>query len=155
MEALRTVVSVRAPIDAVWSAWTSSERITAWFAPEANITAIPGGPFELFFDPDDHNHECTRGCVFTLVEPMHRLTFTWKGPSQFEELMNKADSLTSVIVSFEEKGGATQVVLDHRGWGDGEGWAKAKEWHRKAWQEALESLKSELERDARRQDLNR
>jgi len=77
---IRIEVSVSSPPDLVWWAWTKFDRVTAWFAPEANVEARPGGPFELFFDPADHEHQRTRGFVFTLVEPKKRLGFTWKGP---------------------------------------------------------------------------
>ncbi|UCH57813.1 MAG: SRPBCC domain-containing protein [Candidatus Bathyarchaeota archaeon] len=145
MSSLRMDVRIEAPIDLVWSAWTEPERITVWFAPEANIEARSGGPFELFFDPDDHSHECTKGCVFTLVEPKCMLGFNWKGPSMFADLMNDIEPLTSVEVTFHDEGEATRVIVEHSGWGEGKDWAEAREWHRRAWEGVLTSLKSALE----------
>lgn len=147
MEDLRAEISIRAPLDQIWLAWTSSERITSWFAPEASIDPRPGGYFELYFDPGNHDHECTKGCVFTLVEPKKRLGFTWKGPGQFARLMNDPSNLTSVLVTFHDEDGTTRIVLKHTGWGEGEGWAEARSWHKRAWKEALDSLKSELEHE--------
>ena len=145
MEPLRIEISIEAPFDLVWRAWTEPDRITSWFAPEANVEAKPGGAFELFFGPADYSQECTRGCVFTAVEPMRRLGFTWKGPSQFADLMNDIEPLTSVYVTFHEGNGVTRVVVVHNGWGDGEEWTEAREWHRRAWKGVLVSLRSTLE----------
>ena len=145
MRKIRVEVSISAPPDLVWWAWTKSDRITAWFAPEANVEARRCGPFELFFDPADHEHQCTKGCVFTSVEPMRRLGFTWKGPDQFAGLMNDQASLTSVMVNFSDENGTTRVVVEHSGWGEGKDWAEARAWHQNAWEEVLRSLKSALE----------
>ncbi len=120
MKTIRIEVSISAPPDLVWWAWTKPDRITVWFAPEAIIEARPGGPFELFFDLSDHEHQCTKGCVFTLVEPKKRLGFTWKGPDEFADLMNNPTSITSVLVTLYDENGTTRVVVEHRGWGEGE-----------------------------------
>jgi len=142
---IRVEVSISVPPDLVWRAWTQSERITAWFAPEAIVEARCGGPFELFFDPSDHEHQCTKGCVFTLVEPMRCLGFTWRGPDQFAGLMNDPSSLTSVTVNFSDEDRTSRVVIEHRGWGEGKDWARAWAWHQKAWETVLGRLKSALE----------
>ena len=145
MKTIRIEVSISAPPDLVWWAWTKPDRITVWFAPEAIIEARPGGPFELFFDLSDHEHQCTKGCVFTLVEPKKRLGFTWKGPDEFADLMNNPTSITSVLVTLYDENGTTRVVVEHRGWGEGEESAQARAWHQMAWEEVLSSLKSALE----------
>ena len=44
-------VVVRAPIDAVWKAWTTTQGVQSFFAPGARIEARPGGPFEVYFNP--------------------------------------------------------------------------------------------------------
>ncbi len=45
------VVTVKAPVEAVWKAWTTTEGIKCFFAPDARIEARPGGPFEVYFNP--------------------------------------------------------------------------------------------------------
>ena len=145
MGTIRIEVIVSAPIEEVWRAWTEADRVTEWFSPEANVEARVGGAFELFFDPSDHDHQCTKGCVFTAVEPMGRLAFTWRGPDQFTELMNQPGELTSAVVIFKIEKEATKVSVEHGGWGDGEEWEQAKAWHLNAWRDVLGSLKSTLE----------
>ena len=76
MEPLRMEVSVEAPLDLVWLAWTETERIMEWFAPAANIVPVKGGAFELFFYPADHTHMSMIGCVITAIDPMERIRFT-------------------------------------------------------------------------------
>jgi uncharacterized protein YndB with AHSA1/START domain len=144
-EPVRAEVTIAAPRDLVWWAWTESDRVAAWFAPEARLDARPGGAFELFFDPSDHDHQCTKGCVFTLVEPRKRLAFTWKGPNEFAALMNDQDSLTSVLATLYDQDGGTRVAVEHSGWGEGEEWAQARTWHQTAWEQVLGSLKAALE----------
>lgn len=142
MENLRFEVKVGAPVEDVWHAWTDEDEITGWFSPEANIEPRLGGAYELFFDPQDHDHMSTKGCVITEFEPVNRLGFDWKGPDQFADLMNDPDALTRVKVEFREYEGGTRVSLEHGGWGDGEGWADAREWHRRAWEGVLAQLES-------------
>ena len=145
MSAFKVEVSIDASLDQVWLAWTSSDRITTWFAPEANVKARVGGPFELFFDPTNHDHQSTKGCIFTLVEPMRLLGFTWRGPDRFSMFMNDPISLTFVTVYFQDEGGATRIVVEHGGWGNGNDWEEARAWHHRAWEDVLGRLKSTLE----------
>ncbi len=147
METIFIEVSISAPLDLVWLAWVESKRVATWFAPEANVEPRIGGAFELFFDPSNHEHESTRGCVFTSIDYKKKLVFTWKGPNQFEKFMNDPSSLTSVEVIFRETNGTTHLNVKHRGWGDGEEWVMAQKWHLRAWEEVLAVLKSALESD--------
>ncbi len=142
MVTLRFEVKVGAPIEDVWNAWTNEETITGWFSPESNIEPCLGGAYELFFDPQDHDRMSTKGCVVTGFELMDRLVFSWKGPDQFADLMNDPDSLTHVKVTFREHKDGTRVSVAHGGWGEGEEWAEAREWHRRAWEGVLNQLVS-------------
>ena len=74
------------------------------------------------------------------------LQFTWKGPDQFESIMNNANELTTVNVSFESiSPNTTKVVVEHLGFKEGENWIEAIQWHKMAWTGVLSSLKSSLE----------
>ena len=132
-------------MDSVWDAWTKEDLITEWFPPEANIEVKLGGSFELFFDPKNHNHQSTIGCVFTKVEPKKCINFTWKGPDQFADFMNVSSSLTSVMVTFSEDGDNIVVKLEHKGWGESDRWLEARNWHQNQWEILLHELKSLLE----------
>jgi len=145
LDAVHSHIVVAAEQNLVWLAWTQSDRITKWFAPVANIAARPGGAFEIFFNPADRVYDCTVGCTFTVVEPISRLSFTWKAPKHLAALMNQEGSLTTVAVTFEPVEGGTKVTVEHTGWGEGDAWAGARQWHVMAWSQVLASLKQALE----------
>jgi uncharacterized protein YndB with AHSA1/START domain len=44
-------VVVNAPIEAVWKAWTTSEGVATFFAPEAVVEPKPGGAFFVHINP--------------------------------------------------------------------------------------------------------
>jgi hypothetical protein len=48
-------------------------------------------------------------------------------------------------VTFQKENGCTRVQIEHGGWGDGDNWKEAWEWHSKAWEGVLQSLVSGLE----------
>ena len=48
---LHKQVTVIAPVDAVWAAWTTSAGAKTWFAPDADIRLEVGGPYEIYFSP--------------------------------------------------------------------------------------------------------
>lgn len=143
------VVIERTP-DAVWNAWTDEDMIVQWLAPEANVGAEEGGEYELFWDPEHPDRNSTLGCrILDLAEP-HSLRFTWKGPEEFASLMNRSPEPTEVRVSLTPSGDdRTTLTLEHGGWGEGEGWRKARDWHVSVWNGALDQLKRYLEDEAR------
>lgn len=136
-------IIILSPVDLVWHAWTVSERVSKWFAPEANIEAKIGGAYELYFVPENKSGMNTKGCKITELVINEVLQFTWKGPDPFEEVMNKND-LTVVTVQFISlANNETKVVIEHTGFK--KDWAEAYKWHQMAWQGVLQSLKSALE----------
>ncbi|MFE4524855.1 MULTISPECIES: SRPBCC domain-containing protein [Bacillaceae] len=57
--------------------------------------------------------------------PQQELNYQWKGPDQFDELMNHGE-LTLVQVSFKEiDENTTEVKVNHTGWKNGEEWDQA------------------------------
>ncbi|MDH4616522.1 SRPBCC domain-containing protein [Brevibacillus sp. AY1] len=145
MSSFQTEIDIASSKELVWLAWTQSERITKWFAPEAYLEPRLGGAYELYFTPGNHDTMGTKGCIVTLWEPQERLGFTWKGPDDFAAVMNHEGALTYVLVSLSEQEGATKVLVEHFGWGDTEEWEKARAWHQMAWSQVLGSLKKALE----------
>jgi uncharacterized protein YndB with AHSA1/START domain len=138
-------IYVETELNLVWSAWTKSDQVSNWFAPETNIVAENGGAYELFFDPSDYTRMSTLGCVITKMEPMKELSFTWKGPDQFSQLMNEPIPVTYVEISFEKEKKGSRIFVKHSGWQDGEPWEEARIWHITAWKQVLENMKSFLE----------
>lgn len=140
-------VTIEAPLNLVWYAWTISERVSEWFAPEVRIDAKEGGAYELFFVPGNEEEMNTKGCKIIKLVKGKELYFTWKAPDQFASIMNNENELTIVKVEFESIDiDSTRVVVMHTGFKHDDVWKEAIEWHQMAWGGVLSSLKSALEK---------
>ncbi|KOP71177.1 ATPase [Bacillus sp. FJAT-21945] len=144
---ITNTIIIHVPLSLVWHAWTISERVSQWFVPETVIEAKEGGAFELYFVPGNRTGMNTRGCKIIKMVDQEELQFSWKGPDQFEEIMNQGEELTSVkvnLVAMDE--GATKVIIEHTGFKNEDRWSEAIKWHQMAWSGVLNSLKSALEK---------
>lgn len=146
-KAIMKEVTINAPISLVWHAWTIPERVSEWFAPETEIEAKVGGAYELYFVPGNKTGMNTKGCKITKLTWENELQFTWKGPDQFDTLMNHETKLTTVNVSFTSiNEDSTKVIIKHLGFQDNDDWGEAINWHEMAWSSVLNSLKSAIEK---------
>lgn len=144
---LKNEVTINAPRSLVWYAWTLSERVSKWFAPETLIDLKVGGAYELYFVPGNKTGMNTSGCKITKLIDFNELQFTWKGPDQFANIMNQENALTHVKVTFHEiDDNSTKVSVEHLGFIDDENWSEAINWHKMAWSSVLSSLKSAIEK---------
>lgn len=129
---------VQAPIEAVWKAWTTSEGITSFFAPEAYVEARPEGAFHIHFNP--YAPPGSKGAddmrVLAVQEPK-LLSFTWNAPPQLPEARAQR---TFVTVRLEPRDGGTLVRINHSGWGEGGQWDQAHDYFDKAWAGVLVAL---------------
>ncbi len=99
-----------------------------WFAPTANIEA---GRYELYFIPGNTEQMNTKGCKIIELIDKDSLSFTWKGPNQFNDLMNTEDHLTEVQVKLEELDEQnTRIMIQHTGFQNNELWKEAIDWHK-------------------------
>ena len=137
-----------APLDRVWQAWTDPAALMSWFARDANVRAQRGGPYELFWEPENPERNSTIGCRLTHVEPHRWLAFTWRGPTLYDEPMNYGEPPprpTHVTVRFEGcDADKTAVRVEHVGWGEGHRWKEARAWHERAWNNGLDNLAAML-----------
>jgi uncharacterized protein YndB with AHSA1/START domain len=138
----RTLVktaTVKATVDEVWNAWTTTEGIQSFFAPEARVEARPGGPFEVYINP--YAKPGMKGAddmVFLALQEKQMLSFTWNAPPHLPEVRRQR---TSVTVRMKPAGaGATEVRLVHSGWGDGGQWDQAFAYFDRAWGNVLANL---------------
>lgn len=143
----RTLVktaTVKATVDEVWKAWTTTEGIQSFFAPEARVEARPGGPFEVYINP--YAKPGMKGAddmVFLALQEKRMLSFTWNAPPHLPEVRRQR---TSVTVRMKPAGeGTTEVRLVHSGWGDGGQWDQAHAYFDKAWAGVLGNLKKRFE----------
>ncbi|HET9578331.1 MAG TPA: SRPBCC domain-containing protein [Usitatibacter sp.] len=137
---LRKEALVEAPVESVHAAWTTSEGIQSFFAPEAIVEAKPGGAFFIHFNPyAAGGSRGADGMRVLAVQPGRMISFTWNAPPYIPDVRAQR---TVVIVRTEAAGeGRTRVTLTHAGWGDGGGWDEAYKYFDKAWDRVLGSLR--------------
>ncbi len=141
-------VVVNATLDQVWSAWTTRDGITSFFAPDAKVEARPGGPFQIYMDPlADPGMRGADDMRFLAVQPKRMLSFDWNAPPSLPEARLQH---TVVIVRFNPVDEQhTQVSIHHVGWGDGGEWDKAYAYFDKAWPFVLGSLQKRFDQGPR------
>lgn len=143
---IRQIVHVNAGPERTWQAWTRAEELTRWLTAEAHVEPRVGGPFELFWNPANHEVDSTIGCQILALREPEELQFNWKGPKELAHVMNTPGTpLTQVTVSLRPAAGGTEVTLVHTGWGEGPDWEQARQWHVKAWEMALGELQKHLD----------
>lgn len=121
--------------------FTVNEHLEKWLTKEAAVEPKVGGKYELFWRPEDKDHDSTIGCKISTFHPGTLLSFEWKGPQQFE-FMNNVRPLTHVVVTFIPKGNGTELHLVHTGWRNTPEWEEARTWFEKAWELAFSELQN-------------
>jgi len=142
-------ITVKASVDDVWRAWTTTEGIKTFFAPDARVELRVDGPFEIYINPlagaGQKGADDTRILAF---QDKKMLTFTWNAPPFLAEARKQR---TVVIVRFIARGDSlTDVTLQHVGWGEGSGdkgaeWDKAFDYFTKAWPSVMKNLKKRFD----------
>lgn len=141
--AIELSVAVKAPVSAVWQAWTSSAGISSFFAPEAEVDARPDGAFHIYMDPyGKPGMKGADGMRILAIEPEKLLSFTWNAPPHLPEARAQR---TVVILRFAPEGEGTRLSLSHLGWGSGGEWPKARAYFEKAWPNVLKNLQTRFE----------
>lgn len=136
---LQKEITIVAPREQVWGAWTTIEGAMTFFAPQANIRMELGGPYELFFDLDaPPGKQGSEGVRVLSYIPERMLSFEWNAPVEFQELRSKR---TWVVVFLDDgRPGETIVRLAHLGWGTGEQWDRLFDYFDRAWEIVLARL---------------
>jgi uncharacterized protein YndB with AHSA1/START domain len=133
---------VPAPRDDVWTAWTTRDGVTAWFAPHADVEPRPGGAYELYFLSDAPlGARGSEGCVVLAMEPPERFSFSWNFPPHMPSIRN---ARTRVDVRLEAPAGGagpTRVTMRQSGWRAGEDWDAGYDYFDRAWGVVLDRLR--------------
>ncbi len=101
-----------APCEQVFRAWTDAEALSHWFAPtEQHTTRVQeldvrvGGRYTIeMLEPNGETH--TVSGEYVLIEPPHRLAFTWRW-------ISKQGSQMLVTIELSESDGKTTLLLTH------------------------------------------
>lgn len=145
MAPLRKECLVKAPAAEVWRAWTTTEGVQGFLAPQAWLEAKTGGAFEMSFVPEaPAGMRGSEGCTVLVLEEHRRLAFTWNFPPTLPAL-RALGPCTRVTVELETVGDTTRVILLHEGWKEGEDWAKGRSYFDAAWDQVLARLQRRFE----------
>ena len=131
----------KAPVTAVYAAWTDPEQMKHWMGPsdafgEAEITmdVRVGGRYRFVMHaPDGEVHRV--GGVFREIVADKKLVYTWAWESTPER-----ESL--VTVEFKPSGEGTELALAHQRFAD----VQARDKHQEGWNGCLERLDRFLSR---------
>lgn len=132
---LRLKRTYDAPAQRVFEAWTSEEVMRRWFhgmpdweTPSAEVDLRVGGAVRVVMRDPEEDVEYGGGGHYTVVEPPHRLAFTWTWDRESHESL--------IEIEFAEAGDGTEVRFTHSGLLDEE----AVRSHEVGWNNCLDSL---------------
>lgn len=138
---LRKEITLSAPVEQVWAAWTTSEGIASFFAPQSRIQLHIGGLYELYITPDAaEGSRGSEGCHVLSFIPREMLSFEWSAPPSIPTLRD-AGVRTHVVLQFEELDRShVHLRLSHLGMGWGEDWDRYHDYFDRAWDIVLKRL---------------
>jgi uncharacterized protein YndB with AHSA1/START domain len=125
-------VTVKASQEEVWKAWTTPEGVRSFFAPECRVELVPGGAYEMYFDPSaEPGSRGGEGNTILAMQEGRMLSFTWNAPPSLPTVRGQWTHVTVRLHPGSD--GRTRVVLRQDGWG-GEGeWDEAFRYFERAW----------------------
>jgi len=131
---------INATREKLFAAWTRPELLVRWWGPQgvacpaAEIDLRVGGSYRIANQFPDGKVLWITG-TFEVIEPPHRLTYTWK-------LESTIAPTERVTVCFEAHGTATEVIVTHEKIPD----AATRTSHERGWTGCLDSLEQYAER---------
>jgi len=136
---LEKTVTVPAPIDSVWWAWTTSEGVKAFLGVDSKVELRLGGPYEFYFLPDaPYGSRGGEGNRVLSFLPKQMFAFEWNAPLSFP---NQREQRTQVVILFEPTSdGQTKLEFRQLCWGDGEEWDGVYDYFDRAWSSVLGAL---------------
>jgi uncharacterized protein YndB with AHSA1/START domain len=143
MQDLHYVLDISTTRDELWERLTTPQGLSSWLCLRANVSPVVGGPFEVFFNPDQTRPESdsTLGCRVLAIDRPRMLRIDWRGADELAEVMNAPGvARTEVEFLLFPTLTGSRLEVTHSGWGDGQGWERARAWFHAAWSGALESL---------------
>ena len=142
---VQAAVVVNATPAEAYRAWTTHEGITSFFSPGAVVEAVPGGKFEIHFNPyAPPGQRGGDGLAYLALQPDRMVSFTWNAPPSFPSVREQR---TVVVVRFHPQGEKqTRVTLNEIGWGDGGEWDSTFDYFANAWPRVLANLRMRFEK---------
>ncbi|MHC4695620.1 MAG: SRPBCC family protein [Planctomycetota bacterium] len=146
MRIIRKEVIVSASLAEVWNAWTTTEGVTSFGPPKADVELRVGGRYEWYFLPDaPEGSRGAEGCTVLSYLPMRMLSFSWNAPPAIPTLRD-AGERTHVVVEFEQAPDKqVKLTLWQLGFGKGEAWDEYYAYFDRAWGIVLDNLKKHFD----------
>jgi uncharacterized protein YndB with AHSA1/START domain len=138
---LRTELVLEAPVEEVWSAWTTEAGVRTFFAPECRIDLRVDGLYEIYFQPKaEAGMRGAEGTRIIVLEPNRRLAFTWNAPPDQPYVRGQRTVVTLDFAPLDS--GRTHLRFSQSGWGEGPEWDAAYQYFDRAWNQfVLPNLK--------------
>jgi len=129
-------VDVDASLADVWQAWTTEEGARSFFAPQCRIECVPGGAYEMYFNPDaETGGRGGEGNILMALQSPHMLSFSWNFPPILPSIR---DQRTLVTIRLQPTSpGITRVNLAQTGWGQGGEWEQGYHYFDHAWNDIV------------------
>lgn len=140
---IEVVRDLDAPPAEVWRIWTTAAGFDEVFSVPLACELRPGGKYEILWAPTaPPGSRGSEGCVVLSFVPERSLSFTWNAPPTFGALR---DERTWVVVDLRPlQHGRTRMTITHLGFGEGEEWAKVREYFAAAWASIGTKIQSDL-----------
>jgi len=132
-EKLEFEININASPEEVYNAWTTTEGIKSFFAPDGKVELKMFGDYHIYFFPNAP--EGSRGAEDEKVISYQKnkmISFTWGFPPMLPDL--RANQKTVVTIRFfETEDGKTKIIFRQTGWGESEDWQKGYNYFVNAW----------------------
>jgi uncharacterized protein YndB with AHSA1/START domain len=133
-KALIFEVTISAPIDALWGAFTTSEGLSTWLTPGAVVDLRPGGEWTAHYPGGK-----TGGGTILSFKPKSEIVMSAMAPEAFPHVRTERTTARFEFKAVDQ--GSTLVRLTQTGWKEGEEWDKAYDYLAGGNAELLEMLK--------------
>ena len=117
---LRVEITVPAPRSEVWKAFSTSEGLSTWLAPNSMVDLKPGGDWMVHFPGGS-----TGGGTIVSFVPQKEIVISALAPDKFPTVRAQR---TTARFELEDHGTGTLVRLTQTGWKDGDEWDRAYEY---------------------------
>jgi uncharacterized protein YndB with AHSA1/START domain len=130
--AISLSIDISAPIDSVWSRFSSAAGIRKFFAPSCVWELTTLGKAEILFAPQaPAGQRGAENNVIMAFQPNEMISLSWDAPPIFPEIRKQR---TYVIFRFQKAGERkTTVLFTHTGFGSGTDWDAVYNYFIPAW----------------------